>query len=121
MNALPPPSEAEVLRQVLAWLQLQRVPHWRANTGAARLGKRFVRFGPAGQADILGLLPPSGRLLAIEVKRPGGRVRAAQKAFLAAIAAAGGVALVVHSVDELAAGLVAAVFPVATVDVFPGP
>jgi hypothetical protein len=76
-----------------------------------RRGNRFVRFGFAGCADILGLLPPRGRFLAVEVKSAAGRIRAAQRAFLANVAEAGGLALVVRSLDELRAGLRRAGYP----------
>jgi hypothetical protein len=109
----PPPREAELVRQVLQLLRLLGVPAWRCNSGAATFGQggrqRFVKFcGAEGCADVLGLLPPSGRFLAVEVKRPGGRPTAAQAAFLANVAAAGGLALVVHSAAELRAALAAA-------------
>jgi hypothetical protein len=106
MTARTVPSEAEILRQCLQYLQLRHIAAWRSNTGAARLsGKggrvRLVRFGVPGQPDVLGVLSPSGRMLAVEVKRPGKTPTAAQAAFLAAVRAAGGVAGCVHSVDEL--------------------
>jgi hypothetical protein len=87
---------------------LRGVSAWRSNTGAARFGDRFVRFGVPGVADILGVLPPSGRLLAVEVKGPGGRVRPSQRAFLDNVEAAGGLALVVRDVAELERALVEA-------------
>lgn len=101
-------TEAEVLAHCLAYLRHAGVTHWRANTGAARLpGKggrqQLVRFGVPGQSDILAVIAPQGRLLAIEVKRPGGRATAAQRAFQQNVVAAGGFAGVVHSVEELRA------------------
>src|SRR5262245_11385304 len=81
--------ERDVLRQDLDYLALARIPARRNNTGCARFGKRLVRFGVEGLPDVLGLLPPAGRLLAVECKRPGGRLTDAQRAALANIAAAG--------------------------------
>jgi len=43
-----------------------------------------------------------GRFLAVEVKRPGGRPNAEQVEFLALVAAYGGVAVLVDTVDALA-------------------
>jgi hypothetical protein len=54
-----------------------------------------------GASDILAVLPPAGRLLAIECKQPGKRPTADQRAFLDAVAAAGGVALVVEDLGQL--------------------
>jgi hypothetical protein len=99
------PREGDLLKACLQLLQLHRIPCWRQNAGAATFGsgagRRFVRFSPPGTADILGCLPPSGRLLAVEVKRPGGRLTPAQAAFLDHVRAAGGLALVVRDVRDL--------------------
>jgi hypothetical protein len=77
---------------VLEYLTLMRIPHWGSNTGAAVYGTgprhRFVRYGIVGCSDILASLPPTGRLDAIEIKRPGEKPRPEQLAFLAAIAKA---------------------------------
>jgi hypothetical protein len=94
----------------LQLLQLRRIPAWRNNTGAAAFAdaagrKRFVRFSTPGAADIHGVLPPSGRFLAVEVKRPGGRLTPAQAAFLDCIRTSGGLAVVAHGVDDLAEAL----------------
>jgi hypothetical protein len=104
------PRESDLVRACLAYLQLAKVPAWRNNSGAAAFAgpagrKRFVRFSVEGCSDILGVLPPAGRLLAVECKRPGGKLTPAQAAFLSAVGAAGGLAFVVRSVDDLAAAL----------------
>jgi hypothetical protein len=104
------PRETDLVRTVLEYLALRRIPAWRANTGAMRIAgaggrQRFVQFNVKGCADVLGLLPPSGRLLAVECKMPGRKTTADQQAFLDNIAAAGGLALVVRDVAELAAAL----------------
>jgi hypothetical protein len=101
--------ESALVRACLQLLALRGVPCWRANTGAVCYGegpqRRFVRFGTPGVSDILGLLPPAGRMLVIEVKARDGRVRPSQRAFMDAVTAAGGVALVVRDVGELAQAL----------------
>jgi hypothetical protein len=92
---------------VLVTLEIHRFPCWRNNTGAARYkipGKadRFVRFGVPGAPDVLGLVPGSGRLLAIECKRSsGGRLTDAQRDMLSKIQAAGAIALVVATGQDL--------------------
>src|SRR5438067_1269941 len=82
-RSMKAPRETDIVRACLQLLQLRKVPAWRNNTGAAAFAaggrRRFVRFGVAGAADVFGVLPPSGRLLAVEVKVPGGRVRPAQR------------------------------------------
>lgn len=97
--------ESEVLRSCLEYLHLKRIYAWRNNSGGAKIGKQFVRFGMVGSADILGITK-DGRFLAVECKREkGGVLSDAQKEFLGKIAGSGGVALCVHSVAELAAKL----------------
>jgi hypothetical protein len=105
------PRETDLVAQCLQLLRLRHVFAWRVNGGAAHFGsgprKRFVRFASInGISDILACLPPDGRLLAVEVKQPGRRVTPHQQAFLAAVCAAGGLALVVDDVRQLEAALV---------------
>lgn len=102
--------ERDVLASCLAILEARRIPAWRANTGAvtktnAAGRKRFIRFGTPGQADILAILPPRGRLLAIECKSQRGRVSADQEAFLQMVRDAGGLTVVVRDASELLAVL----------------
>lgn len=98
--------EADILRTCLTRLKLQGIYCWRQNQGAisgvSKGKRRFFRFASAtGISDIVGLLRPSGRLLAVEVKRPGRSLTAEQAAFLATTRDHGGVALCVHSLEEL--------------------
>jgi hypothetical protein len=102
------PLEREIQRQCLEWLGLHGVFCWRQNAGALTVPeawgrkRRFVRFASVpGVSDVLGVLP-GGRFLAVEVKRPGNHPTGDQAVFLASVRAAGGVALVVYSVDDLA-------------------
>lgn len=71
-------------------------------------GGKFRRFvGLRGVADILGVLQ-TGRFLAVEVKRPGGKTSQEQDRFLDRVASLGGVACCVSSVEELEEDLKAA-------------
>lgn len=99
--------ERSVLHGCLGVLKNFGFPHWRANTGAARLpGRggtiRLVRFGVPGCSDIVAVVPRSGRLLAVEVKRSqGGKLTKSQANFLDAVDDAGGVALVITDAKDL--------------------
>lgn len=105
---MKPPREMDILRQCLAYLKLRGFWAWRNNAGALRdRTGRLVRFSPVGSGDLFALLP-GGRFLSVEVKRPGGKATAAQLDWLARVAAAGGVAMVVTGVDDLRARLAAA-------------
>ena len=88
-------KEAAALAEVLQALRGHTAVAWceRMNSGAARMGSRFVRFGWPGCPDVLGQLK-DGRLLGVEVKAPTGRLRPEQREFLGRIRDAGGVAFV---------------------------
>jgi hypothetical protein len=85
-------KEAAALLEVLQALRAHPAVAWceRMNSGAARMGSRFVRFGWRGCPDVLGQLK-DGRLLGVEVKGPTGKLRAEQAVFLERIRCAGGV------------------------------
>lgn len=94
-------KENAVLEQCLAYLKAKGLYVWRNNTGALKVGRRFVRFGYVGSSDILGITK-DGRFLAVECKREkGGVLSDAQKEFIGEINRNGGVAVCVHSVMEL--------------------
>jgi hypothetical protein len=106
-------KEADILQACLTWLKLHGVFCWRQNQGAIageyNGRRRFLRFtSMQGVSDILGLLPPTGRLLAVECKRKGKKPTPEQAAFLDIIRQCGGVALCAHDIDELEQGLVSA-------------
>lgn len=104
-RALPrrPPGrrETEIQHAILEALRAIGCLAWRQNVGALQLEGRTVFFGVRGMSDILSVIPPSGRLLAVEVKSDRGQLTLEQQAFLATVGAAGGVALVARSVDDV--------------------
>lgn len=102
MNAL---LERDIQAQCLQYLSLIGCLVWRQNQGslfASSNGKtRRIRFASIeGISDIIGCTP-TGRLLAIEVKRPGNHPTSHQQAFLDAVNRVGGLGIVVRSVDDL--------------------
>lgn len=90
--------EAAALVEVLKALSAHSAVAWveRMNSGAVRIGKRFVRFGWKGCPDVLGQLK-DGRLLGVEVKAPKGKLRPEQTIFLERIRLAGGVAFMARN------------------------
>lgn len=94
--------EAAALLEVLTTLRAHSMVSWvqRMNSGAVRIGGRFVRFGWTGCPDVLGQLK-DGRLLAVEVKAEKGRLRPEQTAFLQRIHAAGGVAIMARDCQDV--------------------
>ena len=73
---------------------------WRANGGVARMGRRVVRFGVIGQADLTGILP-GGIRLEIEVKGNFGQQTPEQRDYQRIIERFGGVYVLARSVDDV--------------------
>lgn len=94
--------EAAALVEVLKALNTHTAVAWceRMNSGAARIGGRFVRFGFKGCPDVLGQLR-DGRLLGVEVKAKAGRLRPEQAVFLERIRCSGGVAFVARDLRDV--------------------
>jgi hypothetical protein len=94
--------EAAALCEVLKALKAHPAVSWceRMNSGAARIGARFVRFGFKGCPDVLGQLR-DGRLLGVEVKGPTGKLRPEQAVFLERIRCAGGVGFMARDLRDV--------------------
>jgi hypothetical protein len=94
--------EGNALIEVLRALKSHSSVAWcqRLNTGALRVGARFVRFGWTGASDIIGQLS-DGRFLAVEVKSPAGRPTPEQSAFISQINSNGGVAFVARNCADV--------------------
>lgn len=99
-------AERDAQSACLDWLALWGALAVRVNSGGLKAGGRYVRFNSEpGCADALVCLP-GGRFLSLEFKRPGrDRTAAGRKVEQAAhrerVVRAGGLALVVGSLDEL--------------------
>ena len=97
------PLEADSLREVMIALKNHSLVAWceRQNTGAAKVGGRFIKFGWKGCSDILGQLK-DGRLLAVECKRlKGGKLTDEQTFFLERVRQHGGVSFVAASLHDV--------------------
>lgn len=94
--------EAAALLEVLKALRTHPAVAWaeRMNSGAAKVGNRFIRFGWTGCPDVLGQLM-DGRLLGVEVKAPAGRLRTEQAVFLERINQARGVGFVARNCRDV--------------------
>jgi hypothetical protein len=96
-------SEANVQRQILDWLKLRRVFHWRNNTGAVKLPGRFLRFGWPGSPDIFAL--SRGTCYGIEVKALKGKQSLLQHDFQLDFTEAGGIYLLCRSLEDVIGGM----------------
>ena len=92
--------ENAVLTACLRWLWDHGYFVWRNNVGAAKVGRRWLRFGLKGSSDILGV-GPAGRLLAVECKTAKGVLSPEQAEFLMRVKRGGGIAIVARSVSDL--------------------
>ena len=105
-------SENEIQSEIRATLNYRpECTIYRNNTGAAKMGQRWVRFGLCkGSSDLIGYtsteITPEmvGSHLAVftalEVKKPGGQVTFEQVEFGDAVKKAGGIFAVVESVHD---------------------
>ena len=94
-------AERDVVREVLLAVgSLPSVRCWRNNTGTLVVQDRRVAFGLRGSSDVLGVVGPSGRLLAIECKSDRGRMTSHQRAFAEMVVRFGGLHVVARSAAD---------------------
>ena len=90
-------------------LALGRTPDlvlWRNSTGVTNVDGRVMRFGLCvGGSDLIGILAPSGRFIALEIKSDTGRTSRHQDLFLVLVRRLGGFACVVRGVDDALAAV----------------
>lgn len=105
MDSKPKILERDVLKQCIEWLNYQNgTTVWRANVSAMAIpaqngsGRRFVRSGVKGQADITGV-SLGGRRVEIEVKAAGKKPMPHQSEWLNDMYAKGAIAYWADSLD----------------------
>jgi hypothetical protein len=109
---MKPALEKDLVKGALQLLRSRGCFCWRANSGAIRVERggrqHLYRFaGVEGLSDIVGVLP-GGKFISVELKRAGNKATPHQAAFLAAVEAHGGVALLVSDLAALDLALAAA-------------
>jgi hypothetical protein len=93
-------KESYVQRQILDYLALKRIFHYRNNSGAfVDSQKHFYRFGAVGSPDIVCVI--HGQYVGIEVKAPKGGQSDHQKEFQKQLEAAGGRYILAYSLDDV--------------------
>lgn len=106
-------TEHQIQNMLIEYLTMRGHFVWRNNTGVTKLdytyktgerkgmsGQRFFRAGKKGSADIIGIAK-DGKLIAIEVKKKGGKVSPAQEEFLDRIKEKGGYAIVAYDENDV--------------------
>jgi len=99
-------SESDLVKMIVDYLLLQGHFAIRVNSGMqffeGKNGKKHAfRGAPAGTADIIGLLNPSGRFLAIEAKVGRNQPTQLQQAFLEEVNRKGGLGFTAWSLDDV--------------------
>lgn len=95
-------TESQIQAAILDYLALRGILAWRTNSGAIiTQAGRMVHLAPKGTADIIGIMPGSGKLLAIECKTRKGKVTPEQEEFLQRVRDNGGCAFVARSVEDV--------------------
>jgi VRR-NUC domain len=98
MAKTPKLTEKQIQEQVIELLRLCGVWCWLSH----KVGAFRHRNVKKGVSDILGIWPPgSGRLLAIEVKKPGGKLTFEQQEFLEDVNRGGGTGIMVDDIGTM--------------------
>lgn len=102
-------SEKQIQDSIIDWLSASGIFHYRQNTGAfskeytrkrdGKVRRSFVRFGTPGATDIVAVY--NGVYIGIEVKDNDGKMSEDQENFRYALCRAGGIYLLVRSVDDV--------------------
>ena len=93
-------KEKEIQRAIIEYLQWQKIFCWKQNNaGIQKPDGHFIPSGMRGVPDILCII--QGRFVGIEVKVEGRYQSPAQREFQQRCENAGGIYLLVHSVDEV--------------------
>lgn len=94
-------AEGDLVRAALSYLKVMGILSWRNNTGMLKdRNGRPVRYGCTGSGDIFGIVS-GGRFLSVECKVGKNKESDAQAEFRRDVLAAGGLAVVIRSLDEL--------------------
>lgn len=73
---------------------------WRANAGKLRVGKRTIQLLPKGFPDVFGVRLTDGKFIAIEIKKPDGKLSDEQIGFRDWAILNRFIYGIAHSVDE---------------------
>lgn len=93
-------KESELQKQILYYLALKRIFHYRNNSGGFKdAAGHFYRFGALGSPDIICVI--DGQYVGVEVKAPKGTQSDHQKEFQRKLEEAGGTYILAYSLDDV--------------------
>jgi len=99
-------THAELVHDALLAIQAPDVCAWNQKSGALPgAGGRPVRFGVVGHSDLMALVGPRARFMALECKVGRDRLSPEQAAFLARVNSLGGIGREIRSVADALAAL----------------
>lgn len=96
--------EKDIQMTICKYLEIKGIFFWRQNNTPIFAQGRFramPKYSKLGIPDIIAILPPNGRFVAIEVKRPNGKLSEHQEAFRDELQRIGGLYVVATSVDDI--------------------
>jgi hypothetical protein len=91
-------TENDLQKQILDYLHVRGIRAWRNSVGRTA---NTVTGGGAGTPDILGIMKPCGRFLAVEVKSEKGQLSEVQAAWLQFAREAGALVIVARSLRDV--------------------
>ena len=99
---------ALVNRILMRYSVLPDLSLFKMNNGVARAlhSKEVIRYGINGCTDIIGILKPYGRWVAIEAKTGSGRLEDDQPTFRNMILSHGGIYILARDEEDVAEGLI---------------
>lgn len=94
--------EGTISAGIKGYLELRKdIFFWRNNTGAYKKGEHYIEYGLPGSSDYLGVQMPSGRFVAIEVKKVGQTLKPNQEEFKANVEACGGLFVEADTIQDV--------------------
>lgn len=93
--------ETDIQSEVLSWLKKQKICHWRTDIRGRPIKGGRGKNPMAGFPDLCIVIGDIGRLLCVELKRPGEKASLAQIEWGNKLITAGVIFVVCHSLDEV--------------------
>ena len=98
-------SEQNIQKAIIDYLRIKKYVVFKHHSTGSTIRNNqavFFKHGDRGISDIIAC-SPKGQFVAIEVKRPKGKVSDDQLAFIKAVILNGGTAFIAHSIDDVVA------------------
>lgn len=93
-------TERQIQQQIVDYLNARGIRCWKDRQGTTAPGHGTMRTS-AGVSDIIGILPGTGRIVCIEVKRGKNMPSPKQIEFLDMVSHQGGIAFVARSIEDV--------------------